>query len=92
MIPETGRDTRVVVKFGSLVARNVSEVNWHKSQQIEFQPDGSMIFQVTISGLMEIAWWILGYGDQAEVVQPTKLRRLVAQRANNMAAIYNGTA
>jgi predicted DNA-binding transcriptional regulator YafY len=92
MIPESGRDTRVVVKFGSLVARNVSEVNWHKSQQIQFQPDGSMIFQVTISGLTEIAWWILGYGDQAEVVQPTKLRRLVAQRANNMAAIYNGTA
>jgi predicted DNA-binding transcriptional regulator YafY len=88
MIPEPGRQNHVVVKFGSLVARNVSEVNWHKSQRIKFLDDGSMIFQVTVSGLTEIAWWVLGYGDQAEVIQPAKLRRMVAQRAKNMAAMY----
>ena len=91
MIPESGRDTHVIVKFDSLVARNVSEVNWHHSQKIKFLPDGSMIFEVKISGLMEIVWWILGYGDQAEVLQPVKLRRMVAHRAKRMAARYNDT-
>jgi predicted DNA-binding transcriptional regulator YafY len=47
-------------------------------------------FRATVSGLNEIAWWILSYIDQAEVLQPVKLRRLVAQRAQNMTAIYNG--
>jgi proteasome accessory factor B len=90
MIPEAGRDSHVIVKFGSLVSRNVSEVNWHPSQRIKFLPDGSLLFQATVSGLTEICWWVLGYGDQAEVLQPAKLRRMVAQRAKNMAAIYNG--
>jgi proteasome accessory factor B len=73
------------------VAGNVAEVMWHKTQRTKLMSDGSLDFRVTVSGLNEIAWWILGYGDQAEVLQPVKLRRLVAQRAQNMAAMYNGT-
>jgi proteasome accessory factor B len=90
LIPDAGRDSHVVVRFKPLVARNVAEVNWHQTQRTEFQPDGSMLFRATVSGLSEIAWWILGYGDQAEVLQPARLRQLIAQRARNMAAIYNG--
>jgi len=88
MIPEPGRDSHVVIKFGSLVARNVAEVNWHKTQRTRLLPDGSLVYQATVSGLNEIAWWILGYGDQAEVLRPAKLRRLIAQRVRNMAAMY----
>lgn len=90
LIPETGPDHHVVVKFGSLVARNVAEVTWHKTQRTKALPDGSLLFQATVSGLSEIAWWILGYGDQAEVVRPARLRRLVAGRVRRMALIYNG--
>lgn len=90
MIPETGRDNHVVVKFGSLVAHNVAEVNWHKTQRTRFLPDGSLLFYATVSGLSEIAWWVLGYGDQAEVLQPAKLRRFIAGRVRKMAATYNG--
>ena len=90
LIPSPGRDSHVRVRFKSLVARNVAEVIWHKTQQTKFLPDGSLDFRVTVSGLNEIAWWILGYGDQAEVLQPARLRRLIAQRAQNVAAMYNG--
>jgi predicted DNA-binding transcriptional regulator YafY len=90
LIPERGRDFDVVVRFKSLVARNVAEVVWHKTQQMEFLEDGSLDYRVRVSGLNEIVWWILGYGDQAEVLQPAKLRRLVAQRARNMTTMYNG--
>lgn len=88
MIRETGRDNHIVVKFGSLVAQNVAEVNWHKTQRTKFLPDGSMLFEATVSGLSEVAWWILGYGDQAEVLRPAKLRRLIAGRVKRMAAMY----
>jgi predicted DNA-binding transcriptional regulator YafY len=89
MIPEPGTDSHVVVKFGSLVARNVAEVTWHKTQRTRFLPDGSMLDEVTVSGLNEISWWILGYGDQAEVIRPAKLRCLISQRARKMAAMYD---
>jgi predicted DNA-binding transcriptional regulator YafY len=88
MIPQPGPDARVSVRFSPLVAQNVAEVTWHKTQSVRFREDGSLDYSVQVSGLNEIAWWILGYGDQAEVLQPAKLRRLVAQRAKNMCAMY----
>ena len=88
MIPEKGRDSEVVVRFSKLVAQNVAEVHWHKTQRLVWRSDGTLDFHATVSGLNEISWWILGYGDQAEVREPPALRRLVADRAKRMAAMY----
>ncbi len=88
LIPSSEHESHIVVRFAPLVAQNVSEVKWHKTQQTRFLSDGSLEFHAHVSGLTEIAWWILGYGDQAEVLRPARLRRIVAQRAKNMAAIY----
>ncbi len=82
------RDEEVVVRFEKLVARNVAEVQWHKTQRLQFLEDGRLDFRVTVSGLNEISWWILGYGDQAEVIAPPRLRKLIAGRAARMAAKY----
>jgi predicted DNA-binding transcriptional regulator YafY len=90
MIREKGCDSEVVVRFSKLVAKNVAEVNWHKTQRLEWRDDGRLDFHVTVSGLNEISWWILGYGDQAEVLQPPELRRRIADRAGRMAAMYDG--
>ncbi|MCG8450597.1 MAG: WYL domain-containing protein [Pirellulales bacterium] len=89
LIPDAGREQNVHVHFQPLVARNVAEVVWHKSQQLAFREDGSLDFRVRVSGLQEIAWWILGYGDQAEVIKPAKLRKIIAGRVNNMQTLYN---
>jgi predicted DNA-binding transcriptional regulator YafY len=88
MIPEPGPDRQVVVHFTELVAQNVAEVNWHKTQRLNFRDDGSLDYHVKVSGLNEISWWILGYGDQAEVLEPPQLRRMVAERAKRMAEMY----
>ena len=92
LIAEPGPDQDVVVRFAPLVARNVAEVAWHKTQRIAWRDDGSLDFHVRVSGLREISWWILGYGDQAEVLKPAALRHLIAQRAGRMAEMYNGRA
>jgi predicted DNA-binding transcriptional regulator YafY len=88
MIHENGPDSHVVVRFSPFVAQNVAEVQWHKTQRTTMLPDGHLEFRATVSGLSEICWWILRYGDQAEVLKPARLRRMIAQRAKNMAAIY----
>ncbi len=91
LIPEPGPDWRVVIRFAKLVARNVAEIAWHKSQRPVFNPDGTMDFHVTISGLNEISWWVLGYGDQAEVLEPAELREIVSRRAAKIVEIYRKT-
>ena len=85
---EPGGDQQVTIRFQPLVAQNVAEVVWHKTQRTEFNPDGTLDFHVTVSGLGEISWWILGYGDQAEVLAPKKLRDIVVRRAKNLVARY----
>jgi predicted DNA-binding transcriptional regulator YafY len=88
LIAEPGPDHEVLVRFSPMVAQNVAEVVWHRTQQVEYLPDGSIEFRATVSGLNEISWWILGYGDQAQVLQPAELREIVAARARRMAAMY----
>jgi predicted DNA-binding transcriptional regulator YafY len=88
LVPEPGPDVRVSVRFTPFVAHGVAAVAWHRTQRCDFLPDGSLEFSATVSGLNEIAWWILGYGDQAEVLRPRRLRRLIAHRATNMSALY----
>ena len=77
------------VRFGGRGGRNQSAFPTPiKSQWVEFRPDGSLDFHVTVSGLNEISWWVLGYGDQAEVIRPPELRRIVAGHAVRMAQHY----
>ena len=87
MIPE-GKKYNVELIFSPKVARNVAEVNWHKSQQCEFCKDGSLKFNVTVDGLSEISWWILGYGDNVRVIKPTKLAGMIKKTAENMIKLY----
>jgi proteasome accessory factor B len=89
LITEPGPDFDVRIRFEPLVARNVAEVTWHKTQDCLFLDDGRMDFSVTVSGLNEISWWILGYGDQAEVLQPEPLRNLIRQRAARLLERYD---
>jgi predicted DNA-binding transcriptional regulator YafY len=88
LIPEPGPDHDVLVRFSPMVAQNVAEVAWHKTQALRFNPDGTLDFRATVSGLNEISWWILGYGDQAEALEPPELRSLVSERAGRTAALY----
>jgi len=88
LIPSDGPDEKIVIRFAPQVAGNVHEVLWHKTQKAEFQEDGSLMFYVTVSGLHEISWWILGYGDQAEVIQPQALRNIIRDRAAAMFKLY----
>ena len=90
LIPERGADHEVAIRFKRLVARNVAEVVWHKTQRVVENADGSVDFLVTVSGLNEISWWILSYGDQAVVLRPAELRKIVEQRARNLLANYDG--
>lgn len=88
IVPGSGPDHEVLVRFGKTVARNVAEVKWHKTQQLKWNDDGSLDFQIKVKGLKEIMWWILGYGDEAEVVEPPELRRLIATHARHMLRKY----
>jgi len=86
MMPE-GRIYNVKLRFLPKVAQNVAEVQWHSTQKTTFNNDGSATMEFRVDGLGEIAWWILGYGDQVQVLRPAKLRQKIIETAKNMAAL-----
>ena len=88
LIPEPGPKRDVLIRFSKKVARNVAEVAWHKTQRVKRNADGTLDFGVTVSGLNEISWWILGYGDQAEVLHPPEQRKLIVKHAERMMQQY----
>lgn len=89
LMPE-GEMYRVRLRFTAMVAQNVAEVLWHRTQEITWQKDGRLVYEADVDGLTEISWWILGYGDQVEVLGPEKLRGMIAERVENMGRLYAG--
>ena len=83
MIPE-GKMYNIELRFSKKVAKNVAEVQWHSTQKNYFNGDGSLTVSFRVDGLGEISWWILGYGDQVEVVAPAVLRKKIATTAQLM--------
>ena len=78
----------VELKFSPLVGPNVAEVNWHPTQRLRWDDDGSVHFSATVDGLDEIVWWVLGYGPHCEVLKPKALRDRLAAMARRMLALY----
>jgi proteasome accessory factor B len=83
MIPE-GRIYNIKLRFLPKVAENVTEVQWHITQKVTHNNDGSATVEFRVNGLGEITWWVLGYGDQVQVLAPKALRNKVLQAAKNM--------
>lgn len=90
LIREKGKRYKVKIRFQKMVAYNVAEVAWHKTQKIEWNDDESIDFQVSVDGLNEISWWIMGYGSQAEVLEPPELREIISRNVDEMKKIYDG--
>ncbi len=86
MIPE-GRIYNVKLRFLPKVAENVAEVRWHSTQKVTRNGDGSVTVEFRVDGLGEITWWILGYGDQVQVLRPKRLRQKIIETAKNVAKL-----
>jgi proteasome accessory factor B len=68
----------VVLRFSPAVADRVLETTWHSLQRTERSPDGGLVWRSTVSGVIEIRLWILSWGDDVEVLEPSELREQVA--------------
>ena len=84
--------TEIVLRFRPSVAARVQEATWHPSQRVEDQADGSIVWRAVVSGTIEIKLWILSWGDDVEVLEPSELRDDVAATAARTAALYGSGA
>ena len=83
-----GPETHIVIEFAARIAPLIREVDWHSTQQIHENADGGLRFEATVAGWLEVGWWVLGWGDEAEVIEPKELREWVAETARKMVTVY----
>jgi predicted DNA-binding transcriptional regulator YafY len=74
--------------FDAEFAETVSDTQWHKTQELLWQDDGSILFRCTVDGLDEIIWWILSMGPHCIVKKPAELAERIESLAAATAANY----
>jgi len=82
-----GPPTRVRVFFRDKVARFVRRRRWHKTQRIH-NVAGGIELPMDVGGSVEVASWVLGFGDQAVVLEPADLRDQIAAELRRAVANY----
>ncbi len=78
----------VKLKFSAQIAQEVAAIQWHKNQQITRHSDSSITVEFVAYSLDEITQWVLGYGDNVQVISPEVLRKNVTKIANNLMNLY----
>jgi len=76
-----GEIVPVRVVFSRSVARYIRDRLWHPSQKLRELPDGRLQVSLRVADTLEVRRWILGYGAEAEVVDPTGLREALRAEA-----------
>ena len=62
----------------------MAEREWHPSQRIAFQPDGSLRLALRTTNLEELARWLAGFPGEVRIERPEELRRLVCANARKL--------
>lgn len=74
----------ICIAFDSHIANRIQERQWHPAQRLTVKDDGSCTLEFPAGSLEEVMQWVLGWGRHAKVLEPRKLRNLVANEIRIM--------
>ena len=88
--PVSGDDIRLRALFESGAAFHLSERPLSKDQRLHPARDGWTLLTTITRDTQELRWWLLGFGDGVEVLEPKNLRKDFADLARRMEGLYRG--
>lgn len=69
-------------------AKHLAESPLAEGQHIGIASDGWVVITAELMQTNQLAWWLLGFGDQVEVLEPLTLRGWIQQTLRQAAAYY----
>lgn len=78
---------RVKIRLHPRWASYVATHRWHESQRHTVDERG-VLLELTVRTCPELVALVLGFGGEAEVLEPASLRKLIAEQVTEMAARY----
>lgn len=82
----------VRVRLAKEVAWAVAEYPLSREQLLVHEPQGSVVVQASVAGLVEVGRWVLSWGRHAEALSPRALRERMAEELRDAAARYDTSA
>jgi len=83
-----GGTIKLKAVFSKDAAFHLDERPLSDDQKIERQEDDRMLVTATVQDTSELRWWLMGFGDQVEVLEPQDLREEFQGIISRMAAKY----
>jgi len=79
---------RLTVIFEPVAAKHLSESPLSDDQTMFEKRDGRIQITATVKDTRQLKWWLLGFGDQVEVMKPKRLRDEFIEIVNNLVNRY----
>ena len=80
----------VIIRFSPRVPHEYIEFRrWHKSQETRVLADGGLELKMRIKGTQELFPWVMGFGRDAELVEPESLRARIKKELAEMQDLYS---
>lgn len=70
-----GKILDVVLQFSKELAKDAKEYNFHPTQKIEEQADGTVLVSFKACGNREIIWHVFKWGKGCKIIKPTSLQK-----------------
>jgi len=84
-----GEDIKLKARVTDNLAFHLGERPLSDDQTIGKHDNGGNLFTATVQDTNELRWWLLGFGDQVEVLEPLEFRACFAETAANMNKCYS---
>ena len=78
----------VQLKFAARWSTFVDHHRWHKTQRVEQRADG-IVLRMRVRVCPELEAWILGFGEEVEVLAPAGLRKVIGAKLAAGADVYD---
>ena len=83
-----GGEIRMDALFDAEAAAHLRETRLSARQTLRYCPDGRVRVTATVRDTLQLRWWLLGFGEQVEVIGPENLREEFAETAREMHRLY----
>ena len=77
------------IEFKGIGAKVIESGQHHPSEKITRLKDGSLLYQVKVNGTEEIYRWVLGFGEDAKVLEPKELKEKIKLTIEKMKRFYS---
>ena len=81
---------KVELRFSKEVAEDVLNYNFHPTQKVKQNDDGTVTVKFKASGELEILWHIFRWGDKVQIISPKSLKKEYVEYLENVLTMQKG--